>query len=469
MDCEACTDRLVDLLYGELDEPDAESTRAHLAECESCAGALARLERGRELASFMVMEEPPSAVRNAVLAAARERGAAMRAPTKVPAAIEEPSAREPRRVDHDEEDGGGLWSSFLRWIGGFAMGPQVAMAMMLLLMVGIGLWYLPGMRSRGGPGDAQAILDPAPGDEVGPSQGPEPAAPLDLEADPRTGRIRPRDEDQEAAPPPRHAQRTESSGEAEAPAEVAPSEPPAEEIAIAEDEEAEAPPPDEQRRQPRERERAQLAVIDEPLPGPDTAMEMDIAPGQAALAEQQAAPPPPTQAQQGQAPAYAMGTQQERAMQATPRVAPMPSTMPSRAPMARAEAEGVEAPPSAGDSRHALAQAAHRQAASLAQRGQCRAAIPAYQRLLAENPTYAQAHVARLELADCYRTTGNLTQAQRLYEQSARDARVASRARRELLRLEAAERGMARTVETERTPDPPAAPARDEAAAEANE
>ncbi|HEY8429711.1 MAG TPA: anti-sigma factor, partial [Sandaracinaceae bacterium] len=204
MDCEACTDRLVDLLEGELDAAEAEPARAHLAECESCAAAFARLERGRELATMLVLEEPPASVRNAVLAAARERAMA-RAPVRVPDSVERP-ASEPREPRHDREDeDGGLWASFLRWLGSLAMGPQVAMAMMLLLMIGIGLWYLPGLRSRPA-GDAHAILDPAPGDEAGPSQGLQPAAPLDLEADPRTGRIRPRDE--HPARPPRPAPRT---------------------------------------------------------------------------------------------------------------------------------------------------------------------------------------------------------------------------------------------------------------------
>ncbi len=137
------------------------------------------------------------------------------------------------------------------------------------------------------------------------------------------------------------------------------------------------------------------------------------------------------------------------------------------APSAQAMDE-VAPPPSAGDSRHALAQAAHQQARSLAQRGQCRAAIPAYQRLLAQSPSYAQAHEARMELGECYRQVGNFPMARQIFEQSTRDARVASRAQRELVRLEAAERAMDRAAQTERTPDPPAARSqqRDEAAAE---
>lgn len=465
MDCEACTDRLVDLLYGELEEPDAESTRAHLADCEACAGALARLEKGRELASLMVVEEPPSAVRISVMAAARER-AAQRAPAKVAEPPRQPAEpREARGPRGGDDDGGGLWSSFLRWLGGFAMGPQVAMAMMLLLMVGIGLWYLPGLRSRD-PGGPHAILDPAPGDEVGPSAGLEPAAPLDLEADPRTGRIRPREEEP-ARPTPRPAQpRPEPAPERVAAREAADEDrEPAQAEAVEREELAQGGPARATR--PRATEGATPA---EPQDSPEEAapLELAVGPAQAPRVMEQRAEAQLAQAQA--APAYAAGAGAQ-ALAPSPSPSPARSAMPApSAPRAQAMDE-VAPPPSAADSRHALAQAAHRQAASLREGRNCRAAIPAYQRLLSQNPTYAQAHVARLELADCYRQVGNYPMARQILEQSTRDARVASQAQRELVRLEAAERAMDRTAQTERTPDPPAARSQqhDEAAAESGD
>src|SRR5262249_10811668 len=73
MDCEVCTERLIDLLYQEIDASESASREAHLAECESGAGALARLRQGHELVSHWQLEEPPAAIATAVLRVARER------------------------------------------------------------------------------------------------------------------------------------------------------------------------------------------------------------------------------------------------------------------------------------------------------------------------------------------------------------------------------------------------------------
>ena len=84
--------------------------------------------------------------------------------------------------------------------GSFKTGDAITdAAMTLVLMVGIGLWYLPELR-RHDPADTHAIVDPAPGDEVGPSASLVPAERLDLEADPHTGRIVPREDLAQAAP-----------------------------------------------------------------------------------------------------------------------------------------------------------------------------------------------------------------------------------------------------------------------------
>lgn len=188
MDCEACTDRLVELLYEELPEEDAEATRAHLSGCEACSQAFAQIRAGKGLAAMLEMAEPPASVLDAVMAAARER-VADRAPAQEPA--HERPATAPRP---DEEEASGPWAAFLKWVGGFAMRPQLAMALTLLLIVGLGMWYLPTLR-QSDPADSHAIVDPAPGDEAGPSTSLVPAEPLDLEADPRTGRIRTREDE----------------------------------------------------------------------------------------------------------------------------------------------------------------------------------------------------------------------------------------------------------------------------------
>ncbi len=494
MDCEACTDRFVDLLYDELDDADAEATRAHLAQCEGCEAAFGRMSAGRELASFMVMEEPPARVLSAVLAAARER-AGERASIKPELETVVPAAVREARDDHDRhDDEGSLWSRFMRWLGGLAMGPQVAMAMMLLLMVGIGLWYLPELR-RHDPSDVTAIVDPAAGDEVGPSVGLEPAEPLDLQADPRTGRIRPREEIAHTT-----ARRTRPA--------PSPSPAPAEEVA------SNAEPATVAARMPTETATVGQAEADDVTnegaeAQPNVAVAVAEEPTSEALAADESAPADRLALRQGTPSSMGAGSQPSRsaapAMARAPS-APSPSAPPTRAQafdlaaasgaeMAAAPAQApaeqqAQAPASAGatyqrgmqhmqqreygaaaddfeavierpdtDGRQLLPSALHHLAQSERAAGNCTAAIRSYQRLLSRFPSYSDASAARIELADCYRRTGQISQARAALVAASRDARVASRAQRELVRLEAAERAMNRgAAGTARTPDQAAPP-----------
>jgi hypothetical protein len=466
MDCESCTDRLVDLLEELVDGDDAEALQGHLTTCESCSAAFERMKAGRELASFMVLEEPPSAVRASVLAAARER-AAGRASLR-PEVVERPEqvavVRETRRDDAPKPDDGegGLWSSLMRWLGSLAMGPQVAMSMMLLLMVGIGLWYLPELR-RHDPTDTHAILDPATGDEAGPSGALAPAEPLALDADPRTGRIRAREEAGEPPTERRVRPAAESrvaaaerpaaavdepagGGEeftgaptdtvAEAPTDTIAG-PPTDTVAGAPTDTVAGPPTDTVAGPPpppvaqpmpeRQRAQAQLAAAEA------EGFEMDLAPGQALEGTPRVAPsaaaPPPT------APAYAAAPVEE---------APTPAARPAARPMVDEGrvAEMVDRPTT--DTRPLLPAALHQLARNQVRESGCAQAIGSYEQLLARHPSYSGIQEARIELADCYRRAGRISRARSLLELAARDPRVASRAQRELLRLEAAERAMNR-------------------------
>lgn len=414
MDCEACTDRLIDLLYEEIEGADAEAARAHLAACETCAGAFERLSKGHELANRLTLQEPP-AVLESVFAAARERAGRVSAkPEPVSQRVIYAPPREVAAADHQDD---GLWSSLVRWLGSFAMGPQVAMATMLFLMVGIGLWYLPEWREAD-PLDTHAIVNPAAGDEAGPSAGILPAEPLALEEDPRRARIRPRTED--------NAQERTTRGRSRggSPAPAAPA------TTGAAAREQGAPPPS---------------------PAPAAAERPTTAETQAIANEQQAlALDAPVEAEPA-APAQAFAEPPPEP--AAPSVAP--SAAPPAAPSAPMLAEGVarDAPGSDEMVPAGLHQMARNQAASNA----CPQAIRTYERLLAQFPTYPHASDARVELADCYRRTGRLTQARRSLEAASRDPRTASRAQRELVRLEAAERAMDRQrTETDRAPDAPA-------------
>jgi hypothetical protein len=146
-------------------------------------------------------------------------------------------------------------------------------------------------------------------------------------------------------------------------------------------------------------------------------------------------------------------------------VAPMP-TQATRvaAPVEESTAEMVRRPET--DTRPLLPGALHQLARNQVRDVGCGTAIGSYEQLVARHPSYPALHEARLELADCYRRTGQVSRARALLEQAAQDPRVASRAQRELVRLEAAERAMNRTAETNRTPDraPPPAAAAEQAA-----
>lgn len=400
MDCEACTDRLIDLLYGELEDADADSVRAHLATCERCAGAFERLSAGYELAARLPLEEPPP-VLEGVLAAARERAGRISSPQAAT------PARAPVRVSPREDVGtqteSGLAASPVRWLGSFVMGPQVAMAMMLFLMVGIGLWYLPKWRGAD-PMEAHDIVSTTVGDHAAPSANLQPAEPLALEEDPRRARIRPRTDEPTESTPARPS-RARSSRPSSAPSRAA------EQIAQATSMAKRAAPT----------ARPSGLDLEAAAPAEGSAAEFAPAPG--------AVDTPP----EGE----------------TSMAAADPAPLAMRTTRSSEVREGA---PEATDPAEL-----HRRARNEAASGACARAVRTYERLLTEHSTYPHAGGARLEQADCYRRLGRFPQARRALETASRDSRSASRARRELVRLEAAERAMAgQGSQTDRTPDPPA-------------
>lgn len=154
MDCETCTEMLVDLACGELDEVRAAAVRKHCAGCAECGPSLARLERGRSFSRALVREEPPSvsdALRDAITRAAAEYAKNPAAPAKSAAAI---PAENASLSDDERADPSGRASSpsspssvvrlvprWLERVGAVAMRRQVAMAAVFLVTVGVGLAY----------------------------------------------------------------------------------------------------------------------------------------------------------------------------------------------------------------------------------------------------------------------------------------------------------------------------------------
>src|SRR5687768_14275150 len=137
MECEAVEGRLLDLVYGELDATETQSMRAHVETCAECGRALARLEGGRAVARKMEVVEPRAGLLDAVRAAARTRAVEVEresAPSPRVAVVEDmPRDSDRERAREPEHT---WWGELLGWLGSMAMGPQVAMATLLVLMVG---------------------------------------------------------------------------------------------------------------------------------------------------------------------------------------------------------------------------------------------------------------------------------------------------------------------------------------------
>ncbi|MDO9018488.1 MAG: zf-HC2 domain-containing protein [Deltaproteobacteria bacterium] len=131
MDCETCNDLLLDLHYDELDAARAAEVRAHLDGCDECRAASEGLGRTRVLASKLSLPDAP--VHSAAVMAALTSTAPVTAAVsgRVSAVIPIERAREARSV------------GWLQRVGELAMRRQVAMVAISLLMVGLGLRYLP--------------------------------------------------------------------------------------------------------------------------------------------------------------------------------------------------------------------------------------------------------------------------------------------------------------------------------------
>lgn len=123
MDCEQFDQIVIDLLYGEADDEVAAEAKRHADQCDRCAPVLRDL-RATKKAAVLPLVEAPSGFEEYILDAARQ------VQREIPW---------PRRI--------GRWIS---WAGGYAMRPQLAMAALLLLMIGSSLLLI-----RGRPGSEQ--------------------------------------------------------------------------------------------------------------------------------------------------------------------------------------------------------------------------------------------------------------------------------------------------------------------------
>jgi hypothetical protein len=129
MDCEKFDRIVLDLLYGELDELTEAAAKRHIEHCSRCKGISSGLRATREVGALALVD-PPDSLELGILAAERRMNAELPLGKKL-----------------------GRGVSILAV---YAMRPQLAMAALLLLMIGSSLFFL---RSRTGAEDNVLVTE----------------------------------------------------------------------------------------------------------------------------------------------------------------------------------------------------------------------------------------------------------------------------------------------------------------------
>lgn len=433
MDCERCESLLLEYVSGELPENDAAEMRAALEVCEHCRHAHEKLERGRALASELPLMDPPPAIFATVMRAAEARALELRAEATAARAPEPaPVERAPVR---DEEDGPleGVW----KWLAGLLHGPQFAMAALLVLMVGVGLWWVPALS---GP---RPIAPPLVSDtpEATAHRGTlVPAEVPHLEIDPRTGRVERENAEEEGRLAEGHAERVAVADEAH----VRP-------VLIAPTDEAEGTEGDGL---------SAIAALElgtgESIGGrTEDGVLPSMAPSTSPATALAPTTPPPAAAP---TPTERVGT----SYGASPGSGTAPGgSYGSYGGGSSGLAESDEVPaPTPDDSM--IPASLLTQARELVRAGSLLEATRAYERLLSEHPDYGSAPRAMIELAEVFRRRGSISSARRWLIRAEGYASVAPDARRELARLDAMSRAASIDMAddtAEATAAEPAAPA----------
>ncbi|MEO7097348.1 MAG: hypothetical protein ABI175_29070, partial [Polyangiales bacterium] len=118
MDCDKLDAMAIDLVYDELDARAAEEAEQHLLGCTRCTALVERLRAGKRASESLTLESPSSLLESRIVEAAAR-------------------ARRPepwlRRI------GRGVSTA-----GAYAMRPQVAMAAVVVVMVGMSVVLLRG-------------------------------------------------------------------------------------------------------------------------------------------------------------------------------------------------------------------------------------------------------------------------------------------------------------------------------------
>ncbi|MCA9602999.1 MAG: zf-HC2 domain-containing protein [Myxococcales bacterium] len=144
MTCDECENRWLELIAGELPPDEGAGLREHIAGCATCSHGFAELESAMNAVGDVPLEEPPARVDDAVMRAARAKVAGMD-----PAAAMRGAAA----------DQAGFFASLAQRWSRFVAGPQVAMATVMVLVVAIGVWYLPHADLRA-PMEGETLIAP---------------------------------------------------------------------------------------------------------------------------------------------------------------------------------------------------------------------------------------------------------------------------------------------------------------------
>jgi TolA-binding protein len=178
MDCERFDKNSMELLFGELDELSEAATLRHLHHCTRCRGIWSHLRTTRELAQLPLEEAPPDLFER-ILAA--------------------------ENLAHRSLPWRERFSRIVSIMAGYAMRPQLAMAVLLVLMVGSGLIFFRAHPSGNSSDSMRVVERGAPSSEPPRTKHSDPTLVYGGDADPSN----------------QLAGRAESEGEAEPPGTAA--------------------------------------------------------------------------------------------------------------------------------------------------------------------------------------------------------------------------------------------------------
>lgn len=373
MNCESCALNLRELVRGTLDHSTATEARKHLKQCGKCRRLYEQLT-----------EDAPLVSRPLQTASSR---------SIVPKPIEiEHSSKASSNAPPSYATG---WPGSIAFVGRLAMGRQVAAAAVMLVVVAVGLWYVPQLRQRpeavGSTLTHSAFLNSEPS-----SDRLKPAEPLDLAIDKRSGRIHPKG----VEPPMVNALRRGSST-------------PVEKQIVSEAEKSMSADASAERSRPQtggsvaeNAEEKGLAAL------PTAPTQADaIAPGSSDASAQKSEEIEPASAIFERAISYFRTGNYEEAIKAFSQIAD------------QREASNFQ--------RKAFLYLGR----SYRDSGRCELAIPSYRKLIARYPVTPEGGDAMIEAASCYRRMGEPEQANKLIERASQHRWLTPRARHELKRL----------------------------------